>query len=156
MRKIFLFFGCLFLIIPLSTLSQEVLIGPLSQEEILENLPEWQEVAASYIPNPATVEKLKSINKKIRIEIFLGTWCPDCKQHVSAYFKILEMADNPFIMTSYTGIPREREARQEFIQGKNIERVPTFIIYLDGQEKGRIIETPTKSVEEDLWDIINR
>jgi thiol-disulfide isomerase/thioredoxin len=141
---------------PLSILSQKVLVGPLSKEEILKNLPEWQEVAASYIPNPAIIEKLNSINKEVQVELFIGTWCPDCRRHVSAYFKILEMTDNPLIVTSYTGIPREREARQEFIQGKSIERVPTFIIYIDGQEKGRIIETPTKSVEEDLLDIINR
>jgi len=141
---------------PLSILSQKVLVGPLSKEEILKNLPEWKEVVASYIPNPAIIEKLKSINKEVQVELFIGTWCPDCRRHVSAYFKILEMTDNPLIVTSYTGIPREREARQEFIQGKNIERVPTFIIFIDGREKGRIIETPTKSVEEDLLDIINR
>jgi len=141
---------------PLSILSQKVLVGPLSKEEILKNLPEWKEVVASYIPNPAIIEKLKSINKEVQVELFIGTWCPDCRRHVSAYFKILEMTDNPLIVTSYSGIPREREARQEFIQGKNIERVPTFVIYIDGQEKGRIIETPTKSVEEDLLDIINR
>lgn len=132
------------------------MVGPLSKEEILKNLPEWEEVVASYIPNPAIIAKLKSINKEVQVELFIGTWCPDCRRHVSAYFKILEMTDNPLIVTSYTGIPREREARQEFIQGKNIERVPTFIIYIDGQEKGRIIETPTKSVEEDLLDIIKK
>ena len=39
---------------------------------------------------------------------------------------------------------------------KNIEKAPTFIVYINGQERGRIIETPQKSVEEDLIDIINR
>jgi hypothetical protein len=64
--------------------------------------------------------------------------------------------DNPLISTTYIGIPRDKQARQEFIQGKNIEKLPTFIVTLDNQEKGRIIETPVKSVEEDLFDIINR
>lgn len=136
--------------------SEKDLTGPLSKEEILKNNPEWQELVASYNPKSEIIKKIKTINREIHIEIFMGCWCPDCRQHVSAYFKIMEMADNPFISTSYIGIPREREARKEFIQGKNIVRIPTFIIYFQNQEVGRIIETPTKSVEEDLIDIIEK
>ena len=136
--------------------SEKELTGPLSKDDILQNIPEWQELVASYIPDSGIMEKIKAIHKEIRVEIFLGTWCPDCKKHVSAYFKIMEMADNPHISTSYVGIPREREARKEFIQGKNIVRIPAFIIYFQNQEIGRIIETPAKSVEEDLIDIIEK
>jgi thiol-disulfide isomerase/thioredoxin len=88
------------------------------------------------------------------VEIFLGTWCPDCRQHVSAYLKIMDMVRNPMFRTTYTGVPRDREARGPYIEGKNIERLPTFIVLLRDQEIGRIIETPSKSVEEDLWEML--
>lgn len=156
MNKVFPFFLVFFLFSFLNLGGEKELTGPLSKEDILENVPDWQELVASYTPKPEIVEKLKSINKEIQVEIFMGCWCPDCRQHVSAYFKIMEVADNPFISTSYIGIPREREARKEFIQGKNIVRIPTFIIYFQNQEIGRIIETPTKSVEQDLIDIIEK
>jgi len=156
MNKIFPFLVILSLFLFLYSIGEKELTGPLSKEVILEYIPEWQEVVASYTPNSGIIKKIKSINKEIQVEIFLGTWCPDCKKHVSAYFKIMEMADNPFISTSYVGIPREREARQEFTQGKNIVRIPTFIIYFQNTEVGRIIETPNKSVEEDLINIIER
>jgi hypothetical protein len=68
----------------------------------------------------------------------------------------MDMVDNPLIMTSYIGIPREDDSRKPFIEGKNIIKVPTFIIIIDNQEKGRIVENPIKSVEEDLLDIINK
>jgi len=154
MNKLISVFAGLFLLLSICVQGEEELVGPLSKEDLLQNLPEWEELVASYIPKPEIIEKLKLIDQKIKVEVFLGTWCPDCKQHVSAYCKIMEMADNPLISTSYTGIPRDREARQEFIQGKNIVKVPTFIIYFQDQEKGRIIEIPTKSLEEDLLDII--
>jgi hypothetical protein len=156
MNKIFSFFVILFLFLSLHLIAEKELTGPLSKEEILKNNPEWQELVASYHPKPEIIEKIKAIHREIQVEVFMGCWCPDCTQHVSAYFKITEMADNPYIYTSYIGIPREREARTEFIQGKNIVRIPTFIIYFQGQEIGRIIETPSKSVEEDLIDILER
>jgi hypothetical protein len=132
------------------------LLGPLSKEEILENFPDWQEKVASYIPNQEVIGKLQSIQEEIDIEIFLGTWCPDSKLNVSAYFKIMDMVDNPLIMTTYIGIPRDKDSREPYIKGKNIIKIPTFIISINNQEKGRIIENPTKSVEEDLLDIINK
>ena len=156
MNKIFPFFVILFLFSSLNSRGEKDLTGPLSREEILKNNPEWQELVASYHPKPEIIEKIKAVCKEIRIEVFMGCWCPDCTQHVSAYFKIMEMADNPYISTSYIGIPREREARKEFIQGKNIVRIPTFIIYFQNQEIGRIIETPAQSVEDDLINIIER
>ena len=132
------------------------LLGPLSKEEILENFPDWQMEVASYVPDQEVIEKLQSIPSEIKIEIFLGTWCPDTKRNVSAYFKIMDMVDNPLFMISYIGLPRDNDSRKPFIEGKNIIKVPTFIIIIDNQEKGRIIENPTKSVEEDLLNIINK
>jgi len=156
MKKIILTFLCFILLPFISVYGTLELLGPLSKEEILENFPAWQVEVASYVPDQEVIEKLQSIPSEIKIEIFLGTWCPDTKRNVSAYFKIMDMVDNPFIMTSYIGIPREDDSRKPFIEGKNIIKVPTFIILINDEEKGRIIENPTKSVEEDLLDIINK
>ena len=156
MKKHLLTFFIAFLFLFTSSQAQVELLGELTKEEILEKLPDWQAVVASYTPKPEVIEKLKSINREIQIEVFLGTWCPDSKAHVSAYFKIMELVENPLLRTTYIGLPQEKQARQEFIEGKNIVRIPTFIVTMNNQEKGRIIETPVKSVEEDLLDITNK
>jgi alkyl hydroperoxide reductase subunit AhpF len=156
MKKIIVPFLCFILLFSISVYGTLELLGPLSKEEILENFPDWQVEVASYVPNQEVIEKLQAIPSEIKIEIFLGTWCSDTKRNVSAYFKIMDMVDNPLIMTTYIGIPEEDDSRKPFIEGKNIVKVPTFIVYIDNQEKGRIIEDPVKSVEEDLLDIINK
>lgn len=156
MKKIILTFLCFILLLFISVYGELELLGPLSKEEILENFPDWQVEVASYVPDQEVIERLQSIPSEIKIEIFLGTWCSDSKRNVSAYFKIMDMVDNPLIMTSYIGIPREDDSRKPFIEGKNVIKVPTFIIIIDNQEKGRIIENPTKSVEKDVLDIINK
>jgi hypothetical protein len=58
-------------------------------------------------------------------------------------------------MTLYTGIPKDKESREPYIKGKNIQKIPTFIFFIDGEEIGRVIEHPITSLEEDILDIIS-
>jgi thiol-disulfide isomerase/thioredoxin len=130
------------------------LVGPLGPELILEKIPEWVPFVEGYSPRLDIISRLQTIPEEVKVEIFLGTWCPDCRQHVSAYIKLMDMVRNPMIGTSYTGVPRDRGARGPFIEGRNVERLPTFIVSFRGKEIGRIVETPRKTVEEDLWEIL--
>jgi hypothetical protein len=156
MKKTIFSFLCVIFFLSISLYGTLELLGPLSKEKILENFPGWKEKAASYVPNMEVIEKLQSIQYKIEIEIFLGTWCPDTKRNVSAYFRVMDMVDNPLFTTTYIGIPRDKVSREPYIEGKNIIKVPTFIVLINDEEKGRIIENPVKSVEEDLLDLINK
>jgi hypothetical protein len=136
--------------------AQVELVGPLTREKILAALPEWIAMVEAYSPDLDAVARLQAIPEEVEIEIFLGTWCPDCRQHVSAFFKVMDMVQNPLIRATFTGIPRAREDREKYTAGKIIERVPTFIIRFRNQEAGRIIETPRLSVEGDLWEILRK
>jgi hypothetical protein len=156
MKKIILISLGILFILSVSLRGQTETVGELNREDILQNCPDWQEVVASYFPKAEVVDKLKALNREIQIEIYLGTWCPDSRAHVSAYFKILDLIDNPLIRTTYIGLPRDKQARLPYISGKNVQKLPTFIVSIDGKEKGRLIETPAKSVEEDLLEIIEK
>jgi len=135
-------------------MSQTELVGPLTPDALLEKLPEWKSFIQAYSPDLEIVSRLQNVPEEVGVEIFLGTWCPDCRQHVSAYLKLMDMVRNPLIRTTFTGIPRQRELRQEYTADRNIERVPTFIVHFRGREIGRLIETPKVSVEADLWEIL--
>jgi len=135
---------------------QTELTGPLVRERILKEHPDWQEVVAAYTPSAPAIEKLKALSVPFHVEIFFGTWCSDSKAQVNAFFKVLDMVDSPLITASYIGVPKKKEARSQFYGGKDIQKIPTFIITVDGMEKGRIIETPLKSIEQDLLDILAR
>ena len=137
--------------------AQTELLGPLTQESILKGVPDWEAVASAYNPRPDVLQKIRAVGQPVRIEIFLGTWCPDSKAHVGAYFKIMEMADNPLIQTFYIGIPKDKSARAKYLPpDKAVEKLPTFLVYRNGSEIGRIIETPARSVEEDLLAILSK
>ena len=71
------------LLLPTLDFAESELLGEINKEEILKHFPDWQAIVASYFPKPEIIEKIQSIDFLVRIEVFLGTWCPDSKEHIS-------------------------------------------------------------------------
>jgi thiol-disulfide isomerase/thioredoxin len=133
------------------------LTGPVTRSQILAAVPDWEAVMAVYQPKPEAIETLKRTGEPVLIETYFGTWCSDSKAHVPALFKVLDAADNPLFQPSYTAVPRDKAERARFIpEGRAIDKLPTFIIFMNGREVGRIVETPAHSVEDDLAALIRR
>ncbi len=53
-------------------------------------------------------------------------------------------------------VDEEKSGGDTDISDLNIELVPTFIFYRNDIEKGRIIETPVNTIENDILDILNK
>ena len=114
----------------------------------------------NYVPDSSTILVLKGLLNDKKIDIFLGTWCGDSRREVPRMMKILTKAgvDQKQIRlifvsnesSSYKQSPQHEET------GKNIKKVPTFIVYENEQEIGRIIEYPVVSLEKDLLSILRR
>jgi thiol-disulfide isomerase/thioredoxin len=104
-------------------------------------------------------EALKSISPETiqELEIFmvLGTWCSDSQREVPRIYKILEYLEYNFEHSTIIAVNRNKDAEDTVVKRLNIELVPTFIFYRDGAEIGRIIETPSESLEKDLFKIIS-
>jgi thiol-disulfide isomerase/thioredoxin len=133
------------------------LTGPVTRSQIMSAVPDWEPIMALYQPKPEAIESLKKAAEPVLIEIYFGSWCSDSKAHVPALFKVLDQADNPLLQASYTAIPRDKANRSRFIpEGRAIDKLPTFIVFLNGREAGRIVETPAHSVEEDLAALVRR
>jgi thiol-disulfide isomerase/thioredoxin len=101
----------------------------------------------------------KAIRKK-HIDIFMGTWCGDSKREVPAMLKILNEIGFDSVDISLITVGNNAELYKKSPQGeelgKNIVRVPTFIIYDKKKEIGRIIEYPVESLERDLLKILRK
>jgi hypothetical protein len=114
----------------------------------------------AYTPDSLVIPQLIGLLKGKQIDIFLGTWCGDSRREVPRMMKILEQAGLEqqqirliFVSNesnSYKQSPQHEEA------GKNIQRVPTLIVYEAEKEIGRIIEYPVASLEKDLLSILRR
>ena len=93
--------------------------------------------------------------ENITITVVIGTWCGDSKRETPRFVKIIEHLKYPQDNIVAIGVNRQKKAPGTEVEELNIEYVPTFIFVKDGQEIGRIIETPEESLEKDMLKIIS-
>ena len=86
--------------------------------------------------------------------MFLGTWCPDCKREVPRFLKTMELTNNEFIKFQLMGLDRTKRDSLGLAEKSEIEFVPTFVVFHQDQEIGRIVEIPSMSIEQDLVEIL--
>lgn len=113
---------------------------------------------SDYKVDSSLTGEIKKLMRKKNMTIFLGTWCGDSKREVPRMLKILDVAGvkedqyNIIFVSNEPDLYKQSPQHEE--AGKNIRRVPTFIIAEGKNEIGRIIETPKESLEKDLLKIL--
>lgn len=153
------------LAVPLITFPQEInqkIIDPRLEREILYGICDrsgleegefglaFQEYYRSYKPEKEVVAQLRKLRREVEILIVLGTWCSDTRKQVPRFFKILDQMKFGNENLKMICVDRDKEAGVEDFVKLDIQRVPTFIVYVKGREAGRIIEKPYNTLERDL------
>jgi len=160
MKKIIL--GVL-LLLPISVMAQEeeknYPVGKVERKILFSSrnketfLPEYE----NYTPDEASVKIIKEYRNKIKIKIVMGFWCDDSKVHVPRMLKILDMAKWDAESDEHLkifGVDENKQAGFEGFKALAITNVPTFIVYYNDMEIGRIVENPKVSLEKDLVEIL--
>jgi thiol-disulfide isomerase/thioredoxin len=107
----------------------------------------------NYSPEKEVIDLLKYKIFDCSITIVLGTWCSDSREQVPKLFRILDELDYNTEHLTIISVDKKKSAGYD-ISGLGITRVPTFIFIKDGDEKGRITETPTLTIEKDIYNIL--
>lgn len=124
-----------------------------------EPFEEWMEANyTNYQPDQELLAKWEPDWEGLRIDVFMGTWCGDSRREVPRFYKILDEWSSPAENIRLINVDKTPEAYKKSPtheeQGKLIHRVPTFIVYRNGEEIGRIVESPVTSLEMDLLQIL--
>lgn len=107
--------------------------------------------------NTESLNKLLDKNKTgISIKIVMGTWCPDSRREVPRFMRILDIWQFPLSGVTFIGVDDAKLSPVSDYDKLDIQRVPTFIIYKNNIEAGRIIEIPATSLEQDMVNILDR
>ncbi len=138
-------------------LGEEILYGDcnrqgLKQGDFGRSFSEYYRI---YQPDKSIISELKKKKQGVEILIVLGTWCSDSQEQVPKFFKILDKIYFSNKNVRMICVSSDKEAGAVETAGYNIQKVPTFIIYRNGKEIGRIIETPYASLEKDLLMFFN-
>lgn len=109
-----------------------------------------------YKPDAKTEEALVPGLKDKKIEIVMGTWCSDSRREVPRVLKVLDEANFPDSSLEIITINRKIKSIDNKVDSLHIKRVPTIIVYENGKELGRIIESPIETLEKDLENIVGK
>ena len=101
---------------------------------------------------------MKAINKystNVTVEVYFGSWCSDSRYWVPAF---LGLSDKTEIAAKVKliALPRSKQTEQTAKLKEIIELVPTFVFWRNGEEIGRIVETPEVSLVKDMIRILKR
>jgi thiol-disulfide isomerase/thioredoxin len=92
------------------------------------------------VMNKQELEKRLASGKYVLV--FMAEWCPDCS-FIKPHLPEIE-AD----FADYKFIKVDRDENTELAQELNIFGIPSFVVYEDGQETGRLVNKARKTKEE--------
>ena len=133
------------------------LLGDISLQRLSEppHASWYLEGYASYTPDALYLERLRNTDiSDLTITVVLGTWCPDSRREVPRFMKLADLWGFPAEKIRFIGVDINKVAPLDEYNSLGIERVPTFIFFENNSEKGRIIEIPVSSLEQDSNDIL--
>lgn len=116
---------------------------------------EW--FSANYEDYPldmTVVDQVKPLLKGVQIKAVMGTWCGDSRREVPVFYKLLDATDYNYKNLEMITVDRDKTSSNNEQEGLDIERVPTFVFYKDGQEINRFVEYPRETLESDFLQIL--
>jgi hypothetical protein len=110
-----------------------------------------------YQINTEAINRLLDISKdNLKIKVILGTWCPDSRREVPKFVRVLDICRIPLDQVTFIGVDKAKKSAISGYESLKIEKVPTFILYKNNIEAGRIIENPVTSLEQDMVNILTK
>lgn len=141
-----------------TTLHTEVLIDTCNRDGLTGQVfgAFYQQEYASYSPDAETIRLIDRQLSDFHLTVVMGSWCGDSQEQVPRFYKILDQLHFPEDQVTLICVDRKKKTIHADIQPLNIQLVPTFIFYIKGTEAGRIIETPSETLEKDILSIITK
>jgi thiol-disulfide isomerase/thioredoxin len=103
---------------------------------------------------PEFVGLIAKTRRDVDVTIFFGGWCSDSKREVPRFLKLADAAGIPKERIKLYALDRTKKSSDGLTEKYRIELVPTFIFLKDGEEIGRITETPRTTLEADVLTIL--
>jgi len=109
-----------------------------------------------YNPAQPTVDSLATLKDHITMVVFGGSWCGDTRDLLPKFYKTVETAQIPTYKVTLIGVDRHKHSHDGRSRKYRIKRVPTFILFYDGKEIGRVVETVNHSIGSDMLNVYHK
>lgn len=138
----------------LRVLDRPPLVGEVTVADLLSDRPEYRAAMKHYTPDETAMREVSSYGKKVKVDIYFGTWCPHCKKYMPKILRIATDAGNSNIVFNPVGVPKNFGSEEGPWFGKKIQTIPTVIVSQNGQEITRLSTHEAALPEVELAGIL--
>ncbi len=131
-----------------------ILDGKINSELLQNNYTWYTKGLAEYIPDDSICNKLKAYAPQLSFVVVMGTWCSDSREHMPHFYKVMKRIGVNETQIELIGTLRNKTSSHINLSHLQIEYVPTFIVMNKGEFAGKIIETPSTTIEGDLLKLL--
>ena len=111
---------------------------------------------SSYRPDNAVLGELNGLwSDSLSVKVIGGNWCSDTRRELPRICKVLDDIGAKVDFFDYYKVDRDKKpVQQDFAAEQTVTRVPTLFLFKNGKLLGQIVETPAKSWENDLMELV--
>ncbi|ARD43719.1 thioredoxin family protein [Colwellia sp. PAMC 21821] len=128
--------------------NKSIAIGEISQQQLMQDHSSFQQSYLIAKLSDAEITEINTWPRDLQVEVYFGTWCHDSQREVPKFLKIL--AENSTISSRLFGLDYTKSEPSGRAKIHDIKYTPTFIVYQNNREIGRIIERPKVSLIADI------
>lgn len=133
-----------------SCASDKLFVGEIKPSKLLTTFGEFNEEFTDFEIDAKEITALKSINEPLEIHVLFGTWCHDSVREVPRLLKLLEHAQNSNLSTKLIAVDYKKTASEKY----DLKYTPTFVVFSENKEIGRIVERPKQTLVKDIIAIV--
>jgi hypothetical protein len=130
---------------------KDLVVGRVTREQVRQIVAQWK-IVGTLEPLPANdLEELKRVRHGATVKVFLGVWCEDSKFELRQFMRLLDALTNetPFAV-EFVAVDKQKRQPASEVKSNEIWYLPTFVVFRNGREIGRIVGHPPHTLERDL------
>ncbi|TLU64765.1 thioredoxin family protein [Thalassotalea litorea] len=146
--------ACLFTLTACQSTSSddiEQTYGAMEGSVLLADYPQFTLSYENYDVTEQETAALQPYAEAIKVKVFFGTWCHDSQREVPRFLKLAELL--PELEYQLISLDYQKSDPDGMAEKYQVKFTPTFVVFKDGQEIGRVIERPQVSLGEDIANL---
>ena len=135
---------------------KNIFVGIISEAILEKEYPWYKAEYDAYDVDSVLLNQIRNHIPEVSISIYMATWCQDCQIQIPRFYKIINQANIDESRIVNASMDINKQTPDNYEEGMNIEKIPTFIFFKHGKELGRIVEKPEVTLEHDILSILKR
>ena len=124
-------------------------VGAIDAETLLRDHPAFQASHQQFQPTQEQLAIAEKLPEDLQIEVHFGTWCHDSKRELGRFIKLMQSRRVP-LRVSYLALNTDKRDTTGRAAELGIRYTPTFVVFRNGREIGRIVERPRVDLMSDI------